>query len=107
LLKAKVVSLLLHEPMNSQLNFDHLKGPKSLETGNKHAGSTKGGFIEKDEEIVRSQTGWSGARRRPDPLVMMSGLPLTKYFQLSALLACGRIIFSDPAPLEVRYGHVT
>lgn len=33
--------------MNNQLNFDHLKDPKSLEAGRLSAGNTKEGCMEK------------------------------------------------------------
>ena len=40
-----MVSLFRHEPVNNQLNFDHLKGPRSLEAGRAYAGNTKKGFM--------------------------------------------------------------
>lgn len=44
--KAKLVLLLIHEPMNNQLNFDHPQGPRSLEAGRECARNTKGAFME-------------------------------------------------------------
>lgn len=60
--------------MNNQLNFDHLKDPKSLEAGRLSAGNTKEGCMEKmglelwlkGEEAAWKQVleaGWSRAWR--------------------------------------------
>lgn len=44
--KAKIVSSRLHESVNTQLNFDHPKGPGILEAGEACTGNTEEGFME-------------------------------------------------------------